>query len=259
AEHAIAEPVALLQHLQHGAGLGVLCRLRQQRLVDVRVEGAVRLDLLEPVLARHLDERALDKPDALLELRRPTIFSARRRASLVGAAGSLLCRLERPLEVVEDREQLPEQRLVRARGHRLVLARRPLAEVVELGLQPLERVEVLVALLLERLHVRDRPLPRRASGAPVFRPGGAGFAGAASSPWGAFGAPVFRPGGAGFAGAASSLRGVCPCLTCDLRIGHQLVGASSSTTSASSITSSSEAASEAPLPPLAACAALALA
>src|SRR5581483_5436731 len=218
AEHAIAEPVALLQHLQHGAGLGVLCRLRQQRLVDVRVEGAVRLDLLEPVLARHLDERALDKPDALLELRRPTIFSARRRASLVGAAGSLLCRL------------------VRARGHRLVLARRPLAEVVELGLQPLERVEVLVALLLERLHVRDRPLPRRASGAPVFRPGGAGFAGAASSPW-----------------------GVCACLTRDLRIGHQLVGASSSTTSASSITSSSEAASEAPLPPLAACAALALA
>ena len=137
----------------------------------------------------------MHEPDAVLELRFLVLFG----------------RLERPLEVVEDREQLPEQRLVGAGGHRLVVARGALAEVVELRLQPLERVEVVVALLLELGDIgrnqRDRPL----------------------------------------------LGGVCPC--CDLRVGHQVVGASSSTTSASSITSSSEGAS--PFPLAAACCAVA--
>jgi hypothetical protein len=66
----------------------------------------------------------------------------------------LLGGLERALEVVEDREQLLEQRLVRTRSRRRVLARGPLAEVVELRLQPLERVEVVVALPLDGLETR---------------------------------------------------------------------------------------------------------
>ena len=45
ADHLVAEPVALLQHLQHRALLGTLARLGEQRLVDVRVEGAFRRDL----------------------------------------------------------------------------------------------------------------------------------------------------------------------------------------------------------------------
>ena len=50
------------------------------------------------------------------------------------------------LEVVEHRHELLDQPLVGARGQLLLVARHPLAVVVELGLQPLERVEVLVAL-----------------------------------------------------------------------------------------------------------------
>ena len=48
-EHLVAEPVALLQHLEHRALLGALGRLREQRLVDVRVEGALGVDLRQPV------------------------------------------------------------------------------------------------------------------------------------------------------------------------------------------------------------------
>ena len=58
-----------MQNLQHGSRLGIVRGLREQRLVDVRVEGAVRLDLLEPVLARGVRERALDEANTLLELR----------------------------------------------------------------------------------------------------------------------------------------------------------------------------------------------
>src|SRR4051812_1238649 len=55
--------------------------------------------------------------------------------------------LERTLEVVEHRYELLHQPLVGARGQLLLVARNPLAVVVELGLQPLQRVEVVVALL----------------------------------------------------------------------------------------------------------------
>src|SRR5439155_9873903 len=48
--------------------------------------------------------------------------------------------------VVEHGDELPHQPLVGARGQLLLVARHPLAVVVELGLQALERVEVLVAL-----------------------------------------------------------------------------------------------------------------
>src|SRR5262249_10255014 len=62
---------------------------------------------------------------------------------------------DRALEVVEHRHELLDQPLVGARGQLLLVARNPLAVVVELGLQPLQRVEILVALLRgvgERVH-----------------------------------------------------------------------------------------------------------
>ena len=55
--------------------------------------------------------------------------------------------VQRPLEIVHDRQQLLHERLVRAGRERLLVARGPLAVVVELGLQPLEPVEVVVALV----------------------------------------------------------------------------------------------------------------
>ena len=99
-EHPVAEPVALLQDLQHRALLGAVGGLGQQRLVDVRVEGAVGLDLGEPVPREEAEQRAVDELDALLELR------------LLVLRG----RLERPLEVVEHRQQLVQEPLVRAAG-----------------------------------------------------------------------------------------------------------------------------------------------
>ena len=116
-QHLVAEPVALLQHLQHGALLGPLAGLREQRLVDVRVEGALGLDLREPVPLDEAEQRAVDEPDALLELR------------LLVLGGSL----ERPLQVVEHRQQLVQEPLVRAAGQLDLLARDALAVVVEVG------------------------------------------------------------------------------------------------------------------------------
>ena len=58
----------------------------------------------------------------------------------------LLGRLERATEVVEHRQELLHEPLVRARDERLLVARGPLAEVLELRLQALEPVDELVAL-----------------------------------------------------------------------------------------------------------------
>ena len=121
---------------------------------------------------------------------------------------------EDPLAAAEANAQQHLDDLKRlARPGRLggVLARRPLAEVVELRLQTLERVQVLVALALELGDsvCRARPLAAVARARPRV--------------------------------------GVCPFGTLDVPLGHE-VGASSSTTSASSITSSSE--GSAPLPAL---------
>ena len=96
-------------------------------------------DLGEPFLRERVRERAVHEADTVLELR-------------------LLVRgreLERTLEVVEHRHELAHQPLVGARGQLLLVARHPLAVVVELGLQPLERVEVLVALLLRGCELVD--------------------------------------------------------------------------------------------------------
>src|SRR5262249_54702358 len=61
--------------------------------------------------------------------------------------------LERAAEVVEDRDQLLDDALVRTRGQRRVLPRIALAVVVELRREALQPAEQLVALGLEGLDV----------------------------------------------------------------------------------------------------------
>ena len=105
--------------------------------MDVRIELAFRLDLGEPFLRQQVGEGAMHEPDAVLELR---LFVIRRR-------------LERAPEIVEDRDQLLHEPLVRTLGQRRLLARVPLAEVVELRREPLQTVEQLIALGLESVDV----------------------------------------------------------------------------------------------------------
>ncbi len=130
-QDAVAEPVALLQRpgspsppprRRAARGAPPACAGRTCRRSGSRPAPPSRA---RPRTARWIEA------DALLELR------------------FLVCRgeLERTLEVVEDRDELLDEPLVGARGQLLLVARHPLAVVVELGLQPLERVEVLVALL----------------------------------------------------------------------------------------------------------------
>src|SRR3954451_19722295 len=68
AQDALAERVALLQHVDDVAFL-LVRGLREQRLVDVRVELSFRLDLLQPLALEQLLERAMDEANTLLELR----------------------------------------------------------------------------------------------------------------------------------------------------------------------------------------------
>ena len=72
-------------------------------------------------------------------------------------------RLERALEVVDHRQQLLDEPLRGARDQICLVARDPLAVVVELGLQPLERVEVLVPLARHRRERVDVLRRRRSS------------------------------------------------------------------------------------------------
>ena len=105
--------------------------------MDVRVEDAVGLDLGEPLARERVRELAVHEPDALLELRLLVLLGGR----------------ERPLEVVEHGQQLLHEPLVGPRDQALLVARDPLAVVLELGRDPLEVVQVLVALGLERRHL----------------------------------------------------------------------------------------------------------
>ena len=98
--------------------------------MDVRIERAIGLDLGEPFLAQRSAQRLLDELHALDELR-----------LLVPLGG-----LERPLEVVEDRQELADEPLVRVRDEPLLLARRALAVVLEVRLDALGEVEVLIPL-----------------------------------------------------------------------------------------------------------------
>ena len=86
--------------------------------MHMRVELAVRRDLARAPRARGSAELAVDELDALLELR-----------LLVRVSG-----LERALEVVEHRQELLHDPLAGPRDQALLVARGPLAVVVELGL-----------------------------------------------------------------------------------------------------------------------------
>ena len=122
--------------------------------MDVRVEAAVGLDLGEALLLERLAERLLDELHAVDE-----------RRLFVPLGG-----LERALEVVEDREELLHEPLVGVRDQALLVAQRPLAVVLEVGLRALEEVEVLVALGLrsrERVVDPERRRPRRPTPAPL--------------------------------------------------------------------------------------------
>ena len=70
----------------------------------------------------------------------------------------VLGRLERALEVVEHRQELHDDPLARARDERLLVARRALAVVVEVGGEAPQVVEVLVALRLGVLQAREQLL-----------------------------------------------------------------------------------------------------
>ena len=105
--------------------------------MHVGIELAFGLDLGQPLLREQVGQRAMNKPDAVLDL---PLFVLRRS-------------LERTAEVIEDRDQLLDEPLVRTLGERRLLARVPLAEVVELGREPLQPVEELVAVSLESVDV----------------------------------------------------------------------------------------------------------
>ena len=105
--------------------------------MDVRVEPSLGLDLRKTFLGQQIVERAVHEPDSVLELR-----------LLVIRGG-----LERPPEIVEDRDQLLDEPFVGALGKRRLLARIALAEVVELRGEPLEPIEKRIAFSLESLDV----------------------------------------------------------------------------------------------------------
>jgi hypothetical protein len=101
----------------------------------VWIELPVRLDLGKSFLAQQLRELPVHQLDTLLQLR-----------LLV-----LLRGLERPPEVVEHGEELLDEPLVRTRGEVGLVARRPLAVVLELRGDALQLVQVFVALGCEGL------------------------------------------------------------------------------------------------------------
>src|SRR5436309_2242092 len=100
----------------------------------MRVELAVSLDLGEALSLERGRELAVHQPHALFEL-----------GLLV-----LLRRLERPLEVVHDRQQLLHEPLGSPGGQTRLLARGALLVVVELGREPLQVVQMLLRLRLGR-------------------------------------------------------------------------------------------------------------
>ena len=110
--------------------------------MDVGVELALGLDLGQALARQRLGQGAVHEPNAVLQL------------GLLVLLGSA----ERPLQVVEDGQELLDQPLVGARDQALLIARRPLAVVVELGLDPLERVDQLLVLGPQGLGLVDLDL-----------------------------------------------------------------------------------------------------
>ena len=105
--------------------------------MHVRVELAVRRDRRETLALEELLELAVDELDAFFELR-----------LLVRVGG-----LERPLQIVEHRQKLLHDPLAGPRDQAFLVARGPLAVVVEVGLDPLERVDQLLVLGAQRLEL----------------------------------------------------------------------------------------------------------
>src|SRR5947209_7388038 len=167
----VVGPVSLLDDVQHYASLRAVLLAHRECLVHRRVEPiAGRLDRLDAVALQHAPQLRQDEPPALAQ-------------RVVGVGG----RLERPLEVVDDGEQLADDADPRATARGRDVLRGPLAVVLEVRLRPLREVEEFVAFapnLLERINrlaaVRVRlGLSRRrigAGGSPVGgRPVGAGL------------------------------------------------------------------------------------
>ena len=102
----------------------------------VRIELPVGPDGNEAFLREHVRKLAVDESYALLELH-----------LLVN-----LRRFQCPFQVVEHRQELLHEPLGRTRDQRLVVARRPLAEVVEVGGDALEVGDGAVP---RRLHLRE--------------------------------------------------------------------------------------------------------
>ena len=152
-QHVVAEPVALLEHLDHRALVGARTAATSSASCVCGSNAAVRLDLDEALPRERVGERPVHEADAVLELAplraSAAASSARSRSSRTGTS----CFTSRSVA-----------RTCRS----LLIARDPLAEVVELGLQPLERVEVLVALadrLDELVDAISSASPRRLSAA----------------------------------------------------------------------------------------------
>src|SRR4051794_28774422 len=72
--------------------------------------------------------------------------------------------LERPPEIVQDRQQLLDEPLVGTRRHCRLLTCAALAEVVELGRKTLQAVEQFDTLSLESAHIRGALLGLRLVG-----------------------------------------------------------------------------------------------
>jgi hypothetical protein len=100
--------------------------------VDVRVELSLGFDRFHAVPLEQSRERAVDETHALLELR-----------LLVLLGGG-----ERTLEVVEDRQELTDEPLVRERDVLLALAGGTLLVVLEVGGEPQQPVVLRFRLLL---------------------------------------------------------------------------------------------------------------
>ena len=75
----VAQAVALLDHLEDRP-VALVGRLREQGLVDVRVERAIGLDLDEPLLGERRAKLAVHQPHALLELRLLVLLGGDERA-----------------------------------------------------------------------------------------------------------------------------------------------------------------------------------
>ena len=124
--------------------------------MDVRVELPAGRNLGQPFLDKRASQRLLHESHTLDEGR------------FLVTLGGLQC----ALETVENRQQLTNEPFVRMRDEALLLARRPLAVVLEVGLDALQETEVLVALLGQLEQRFDRGCLIGPSSASGVRPVG---------------------------------------------------------------------------------------